>query len=203
MFAFFPCFQSGNNFLHQRLIRIDLFPCIDRFLFSNPINSNTTGVDMTYQTSPTWAAARAAYGDDTEMYSNVRGILHLYAKWIMDTNSTGINILYDPGDAAVTNSLGETVTTVPIDPHMYGFEGTATAREAPPNYSDLYTFKYWEAVKKDGTTIHFYPGDPIPLADLTPSETVMDDNGELLPETVTLRAVYDLTGDENRVTTIT
>ena len=175
----------------------------NRFLFTNPVNSSTSGVDMTYQTSPAWAAARAAYGDDDEEYENVRGILHLYAKWIPDTNSTGINIIYDAGDAALYDSLGGLLTAVPVDTHMYGLNGTATGREAPSNYNDLYTFKYWEATKEDGTKIIVYPGDPIELADLTFSDPVYDENGDLLRKTVTLRAVYDQTGDSSRITHIT
>ena len=175
----------------------------NRFLFSNPVNSSTPGVDMTYQTSPAWAAARAAYGDDDEEHENVRGILHLYAKWIPDPNSIGINVVYDAGDAALYDSLGGLVTTVPVDTHMYGFDGTATGRESPSNYNDLYTFKYWEATKEDGTKVTIYPGDPINLADLTFSDPVYDENGDLLRKTVTLRAVYDQTGDPSRITHIT
>ena len=175
----------------------------NRFLFSNPVNSSTPGVDMTYQTSPAWAAARAAYGDDDEEHENVRGILHLYAKWIPDPNSIGINVVYDAGDAALYDSLGGLVTTVPVDTHMYGFDGTATGRESPSNYNDLYTFKYWEATKEDGTKVTIYPGDPIDLADLTFSDPVYDENGDLLRKTVTLRAVYDQTGDPSRITHIT
>ena len=175
----------------------------NRFLFSNPVNASTPGVDMTYQTSPAWAAARAAYGDDDEEHENVRGILHLYAKWIPDTDSTGINVVYDAGDAALYDSLGSLLTTVPIDTHMYGFDGTATGRESPSNYNDLYTFKYWEATKEDGTKVTIYPGDPVELAELTYSDPVYDENGDLLRKTVTLRAVYDQTGDPSRITHIT
>jgi len=176
----------------------------NRFLFSDPVNSNTTDVDMTYHSSPEWAAARAAYGDDAPSRDNVRGILHLYAKWIPDPNSTGINVVYDAGDAALVDSLGNPTTTVPIDAHMYAFDGLATGREAPSNYNDLYTFKYWEATKSDGTTVTVYPGDPVALADLTFTDPVYDEDGvTLLRKTVTLRAVYDLTGDPARITHIT
>ena len=176
----------------------------NRFLFTNPVGDDTSDVAWDYQTSNRWAAERAAYGDDTENYENVRGILHLYAKWIPDPNSMGINVVYDPGDAAIYDSIGTLLTTVPIDPHMYDFDGTSIAREAPSNYSDLYTFKYWEATTEDGETVHFYPGDPVNLAELTATETVTDDiTGEVIRKTVTLRAVYELTGDPNRQTTIT
>ena len=48
-----------------------------------------------------------------------------------------------------------------------------------------------------------YPGDPINLEDLTFSDPVYDENGDLLRKTVTLRAVYDQTGDPSRITHIT
>ena len=176
----------------------------NRFLFSSPVNSETPGVDMSYHTSPTWAAARAAYGDEGEAYENVRGILHLYAKWIPDPNSKGVNIIYDPGEAAIVDSLGNALTTVPIDTHMYGFDGTSTARETPSNYNDLFTFKFWQATKKDGTTVNIYPGDPVELAHMALTDPIYDESGqELLRGTVILRAIYDMTGDPSRITHIT
>ena len=175
----------------------------NRFLFTNPVNRSVAGMDMTYQSSPSWAAARAAYGDDDEDHDNVRGILHLYAKWRLDTDTTGINILYDPGDAAIYNSLDELLTTVPVDTHMYQADVNATTREAPSNYNDLYTFLYWEARTIDGAVLHFNSGDPIPLADLEYSNEVYNDQDEIIRRTVTLTAIYELTGDPSRTTTIT
>lgn len=176
----------------------------NRFLFTSPINDDTPDVSWDYQDSARWAAARAAYGDDAENYDNVRGILHLYAKWIPDTDTRGINVEYDPGDAAIYDSLGNLLTTVPIDTHMYGFDGTSTTREAPSNYSDMYTFKYWEAKLNNGSTKIFYPSDPISLEELMPTDTIYDETGEeVLRQTVTLRAVYDMTGDPTRQTEIT
>ena len=173
----------------------------NRFLFSDPINDDVD-VDWTYQ-EDAWRATRIAYGDDDESHRNVRGILHLYAKWIMDTDSTGINVVYDPGDAAVYDSLGNLLTDVPVDARMYTFDGTATAREAPSNYSDLYSFVYWEATLRDGTTAEIHSGSPITLADLKPVDPVYDEANEILRYTVVLRAVYDLVGDPARQTTIT
>lgn len=174
----------------------------NRFLFSEPINDGIPNIDWTYQDDH-WRATRIAYGDDDESHSNVRGILHLYAKWIPDLNSKGINVVYDPGDAVVYDSLGNPLTTVPVDPHMYAFDGTATAREAPSNYSDLYTFQYWEATTKDGTIVQFHSGEPINLSLLRPEDIILDDNDEELRHSVVLRAVYELTGDPERQTTIT
>ncbi len=173
------------------------------FKFSSPINDLTSDVRWDYQTNPTYAAQRELYGDNTENYENVRGILHLYAKWIPDTSSQGINVVYDPGAASIYDSMGNPLTSVPIDPHMYGFDGTATTREAPSNYSDLYTFKYWEATLADGTTKIFHPSDPITLSELKAEDPILDENGEELRHTVYLRAVYDMTGDPNRQTHIT
>ena len=177
----------------------------NRFLFSNPVNSQTTGVDTTYGTADNWAAARAAYGDDDENYDNVRNILHLYAKWILDPDTSGYNVVYDAGDAALRDDLGNLLTTVPIDTRMYAFgEGaTASAKEAPFNYNELYSFAYWEATKEDGTTIQIYPSDPIPLSELQASETINDEvTGEVFRKTITLRAVYT-TEAGDRLTHIT
>ena len=177
----------------------------NRFLFSNPVNSQTTGVDTTYGTADHWAAAREAYGDDNEDNDNVRNILHLYAKWILDPDTSGYNIVYDAGDAALRDDLGNLLTTVPIDTHMYAFgeDATPSAREAPSNYNELYSFVYWEATKEDGTTIQLYPGDPIPLSELQASETITDEvTGEVFRKTITLRAVYT-TEAGDRITHIT
>ena len=177
----------------------------NRFLFSSPVNSQTTGVDTTYGTADYWSAARAAYGDDGADYDNVRNILHLYAKWALDPDTSGYNIVYDAGDAALRDDLGNLLTTVPIDTHMYAFgeETTPSTREAPSNYNELYSFAYWEATREDGTTTQLYPGDPIPLSELQASETVTDEvTGEVFRKTITLRAVYT-TEAGDRITHIT
>ncbi len=177
----------------------------NRFLFSNPVNSQTVGVDTTYGSADHWSAAREAYGDDGEAYENVRNILHLYAKWILDPDTSGYNIVYDAGDAALRDDLGNLLTTVPIDTHMYAFgeESTPSTREAPSNYNELYSFAYWEAIKEDGTTIQLYPGDPIPLSELQASETITDEvTGEAIRKIITLRAVYT-TEAGDRITHIT
>ena len=173
------------------------------FLFSTPVTDRTTDMDMTYRTAK-WAAARAAYGDDDEAHENVRGILHLYARWTQDYTTSGINVIYDPGDAAIQNALGEMLTTVPIDTYLYPMaDGIAVTREAPSNYSDLYTFKCWQATLTDGTTKTYNPSDNIRLDDLLASDTFMTEEGVLLRKTVTLTAVYELTGDTSRLTHIT
>ncbi len=176
-----------------------------RFLFTNPVNANTRGMDMTYQTGANWAAVRAAYGDDAPDRDNVRGILHLYAKWIPDPNSQGYNVIYDAGDAALRDDLGNLLTTVPIDTTMYAFSDSATAiaREAPANYNDLYTFSHWEATTEDGRTLVIQPSENIPLSQLTAVETVIDEaTGEPLRKTVKLTAIYT-TAAEGRLTHIT
>ena len=177
----------------------------NRYLFSNPVNSQTAGVDTTYGTAEHWSAARAAYGDDGEEYDNVRNILHLYAKWILDPDTSGYNIVYDAGDAALRDDLGNLLTTVPIDTHMYAFgeDATPSAREAPSNYNELYSFAYWEATKEDGTTIQLYPGDPITLSEMQASDTITDEvTGDVFRKTITLRAVYT-TEAGDRITHIT
>ena len=174
-----------------------------RFLFSNPITDETDDIAWDYQ-EDRWTAARVAYGDDDESHDNVRGILHLYAKWIPDTSSQGVIIEYEPGDAAVYDSLGDLQTQVPVDPSMHAFPDTPRALPAPSNYNDLYEFQYWEATLEDGNTIRIYPGDAIRLNALKQYDVVMDDTGENVQRyTVKLRAIYDMTGDPARKTTIT
>lgn len=174
----------------------------NRFLFSTPINDDIEDVEWDYQ-EDRWRAARIAYGDDSENYQNVRGILHLYAKWIPDTSSRGINVIYDPGDAVLYDSLGNLLTSVPVDPAMHAYENKPSAREAPTNYSDLYSFSYWKAIKENGEEIFIHPGEQIPLDELQAYEIVKDDNGDELHHSVVLTAVYTLIGDPNRKTTIT
>ena len=174
-----------------------------RFLFSNPITDETDDIAWDYQ-EDRWTAARVAYGDDDESHDNVRGILHLYAKWIPDTSSQGVIIEYEPGEAAVYDSLGDLQTQVPVDPSMHAFTDTPRALPAPSNYNDLYEFQYWEATLEDGNTIRIYPGDAIQLNQLKQYDVVMDDTGENVQRyTVKLRAIYDMTGDPARKTTIT
>ena len=162
-------------------------------------------MDMTYQTSPAWASTRAAYGDDDEDHENVRGILHLYAKWILDPDSSGYNVVYDAGDAAIRDDLGNLLTTVPVDTSMYAFSDNATAitREAPSNYNDLYQFSYWEATLLNGTKIQLQPGDSIPLTEIAAVEIMYDEStGEVVRKTIKLTAIYTTTAGD-RITHIT
>lgn len=176
----------------------------NRFLFSNPVNDDEeVGVDWTYQDLDKWKATRIAYGDNDEAHKNVRGILHLYAKWISDPDARGVNIVYEPGDAVVYDSLGDPVTTVPVDVRMYDFSAEPPAQGAPNNYSDMYKFRCWQATKADGTTVDIYPGNEIDLDQLAQTDPVLDSSGEVISYTVVLRAVYDLVGDTNRQTRIT
>ena len=113
--------------------------------------------------------------------------------------------MYDAGDAALRDDLGNLLTTVPIDTRMYAFgeDIKPSTKEAPVNYNELYSFAYWEATKEDGTTIQLYPGNPIPLSELQASETVTDEiTGEVFRKTITLRAVYT-TEAGDRLTHIT
>ena len=119
----------------------------NRFLFSSPVNASTDGVDMTYQTASKWASARTDYGDDDEEHENVRGIIHLYAKWIVNTSEKGINIVYDAGEAGNYDESGTLKTEVPVDPRLYQEGSDVLAGAAPSNYSELYEFLYNGTVK--------------------------------------------------------
>ena len=177
----------------------------DKFLFSTPINSSVEGVDMTYQTASKWAAARTEYGDDTEAYENVRGILVLYAHWLVDTSVKGTNVQYDPGEAAVYDALGSLETTVPIDSNFYQENATVVVQSAPSGYSDLYNFLYWEAIDQDGNVVSdpLHPGATFNDNNITPYETV-EANGEVIRKTIMLRAKYERSDEaQARYTTIT
>jgi len=180
----------------------------NKFLFSSPLNANTEGVDMTYHTASKWASARADYGDDDEDHANVRGIIHLYAKWILDTSEKGINIVYDAGEAGISDESGTVTTEVPIDPRLYQEGSDVIAGASPTNYSELYEFLYWVAVDDEGNEIKspLYAGATFNLNDINKyySVTTDPDSGEELIKTVMLRAKYRRLDDtEGRFTTIT
>ena len=190
----------------------------NKFLFSTPVNSSTEGVDMTYQTSSRWAAARESYGDNSEQNSNVRGILVLYAKWIVNTSEKGVNVIYDAGDAALYDGMNNLTTTVPIDPRLYQDGSDVIVGAAPNNYSDLYYFDYWEIVDSDGNVVtitdssgnsisSFAPGTSFNVDKITNDNAfalTYDENDEVVIKTIKLRAHYTKSEDAAaRFTTIT
>ena len=110
---------------------------------------------MTYWWAPLWASTRHNYHDDDgeESHEAVHGVLQIYARWILDKSKTGVQIIYDAGEAALTDPSGNLQTVVPIDTVFYAESDTFTVREAPTNYSELYSFLTWEVVKEDGTVV--------------------------------------------------
>ena len=177
----------------------------NKFLFSTPVNSSVEGVDMTYQTAAKWATARTEYGDDTEAYENVRGILVLYAHWVVDTSVKGTNVQYDPGEAALYDPMGSLETTVPVDPNFYQDGAEVVVQAAPSGYSDLYNFLYWEAIDQDGNVVQtsLHPGAHFNVDDIEPYETT-EANGEVVRKTIMLRAKYEKSDEaQARFTTIT
>ena len=190
------------------------FPTNARWMFSTPVRSGTDGVDSTYQTSPRWASTRESYGDNTEEHSNVRGVLVLYARWLVNTSEKGVNIVYDPGAAAVYDGLGNSMTTVPVDPRLYQDGSDVVVGAAPSGYSDLYHFDYWEIVDSDGHAIEvdgvasFYTGTTFNVGKIAPEdafEVVYDDeDGSVILKTIKLRAHYTKSAEaEARYTAIT
>lgn len=185
----------------------------NRWMFSTPVNSNTEGVDMTYQTAARWASARESYGDNTEQYSNVRGILVLYAKWIINTNEKGVNIVYDPGIAALYDGMGYLSTTIPIDPRLYQNGSDIVVGAAPNDYSELYYFDYWEVVDSSGNVVtvngvsSFSPGTTFNVNNVSDQDAykiTRDENGDVLIKTIKLRAHYTRSEEAAaRYTTIT
>lgn len=185
----------------------------NRWMFSTPVNSNTEGVDMTYQTAARWASTRESYGDNTEQYSNVRGILVLYAKWIVNTNEKGVNIVYDPGTAALYDGMGYLSTTIPIDPRLYQNGSDIVVGAAPNDYSELYYFDYWEVVDSSGNVVtvngvsSFSPGTTFNVDNVRDEDAyaiTRDKNGDVLIKTIKLRAHYTRSEEAAaRYTTIT
>ena len=120
------------------------------FYFDNtPMESSVPGMDMTYWWSPQWASTRHGYEDDDgdPRHEAVHGIMKIYARWIIDRSKTGVQIIYDPGDAALTDPSGNALTTVPVDYVFYAESDYFTVREQPSNYDDLYQFEKWEVVE--------------------------------------------------------
>lgn len=187
----------------------------NKWIFSTPVNATVEGVDMTYHTSPKWASARVAYGDDDEEHSNVRGIIQLYAKWIVDTSKKGINVEYDPGDAGLYDTNGTSLTTVPIDPQLYQEGSDVIVGPAPSGYNELYHFLYWEAIDSEGNVLEvtdrdgnritqLSPGTAFNVDGVTPYSHTEDEDGNPVLKTIRLRAKYVKNEDvDGRYTTIT
>lgn len=182
----------------------------NKYTFGSPVNTNTTGVDKTYQTAARWAATRENYGDNAEKYENVRGVLVLYAKWTQDTEQSGVNIVYDAGAAALYDGMGYVSTTVPVDPRLYPDGSVVTVGVAPSNYSPLYVFDYWEIVDSDGNVVtvtnaqgaqidHFEPGFTFNIDWVSDDDayelTYVEGTDQLLIKTIRLRAHYTKNSD--------
>lgn len=180
----------------------------NKFIFTTPVTSATEGVDMTYQTSSRWASIRNSYGDNTEQYSNVRGIITLYAKWNIDTEHKGYDILYDAGEAGIHDGLGNLTTKVPVDPRLYQKGADVITGAAPENYSELYEFQYWQIVNENGEAVGepLHTGTHFTITEQTPvfSKTTDPDSGEPLVQTIKLKAIYTKSEEAAaRFTTIT
>ena len=187
----------------------------NKWIFSTPVNATVEGVDMTYHTAPKWASTRVAYGDDDEEHDNVRGIVQLYAKWIVDTSQKGINVEYDPGEAGIYDTNGTLITTVPIDPQIYQEGSNVIVGSAPSGYNELYHFQYWEAIDSEGNVLEVTdkngnkitqlpPGTTFDVDGVTPYSQTEDEDGNPVLKTIRLRAKYVKDTDvDGRYTTIT
>ena len=187
----------------------------NKWIFSTPVNATVEGVDMTYHTASKWAAARVTYGDDDEEHDNVRGIIQLYAKWIVDTSQKGINVEYDPGEAGIYDTNGTLITTVPVDPQLYQDGSDVVVGSAPTGYNELYHFQYWEAIDGEGNVLEvrdkngnritqLSPGTTFNVDGVTPYSQTVDEDGNPVLKTIRLRAKYVKDTDvDERYTTIT
>ncbi len=192
----------------------------NRFIFSTPVISGIRGVYSDYQTATRWNAARILYHDDDEAHANVRNIITLYAKWVIDTNARGIKVLYDAGDAAVYDTTGTLTTSIPVDSHLYqrNQNEVAVVAAPPTGYSDKYVFDYWVAVDADGNQVTMYDNEGNPISqlqtgtvfavDLTEDayfeKTTNPNNpADTLLRIIKLKAQYHLSDQANKYTTIT
>ena len=165
-----------------------------------PVTKDTNGVDMNYQTTADWT--NNTYGDNDGEHENVKGILKLYAKWVLNLNENNFYIEYEVEDGYRTSS-----TTIPVDPMAYVRDGTnlhTTVAEAPTNYQDGFLFKNWTLVNTDGSlsSVEKLPSDGWDIdTSYIRTRTETDDAGN--SQTfyyITFRAVFDV--DENNKATM-
>ena len=189
----------------------------NRFLFSTPVSSSVTGVHTDYQTATKWTSSRVSYHDDDESHANVRNILVLYAKWIVDTNVKGIKVIYDAGEAARHDSMGSLITEIPVDSRLYQPDSLAVVGAPPDNYNELFIFDYWEAVDADGNVVTMMDNEGNPITQLQTgtvfsvnlqnneyfAQTVNSETGEPILSTIKLRAKYHLSDQSKSYTHIT
>ena len=180
----------------------------NKFIFTTPVRSDTTGVDPTYQTAAKWEATRASYGDNTAKNENVRNILILYAKWILNTSEKGVNVIYDAGEGALYDGLGNLTTQVPVDHVLYQTGSDIMVSMAPTGYNtDLFDFKYLEAIDSNGNVLKtsLYPGSTFNESEVEAyAETRVPETDEVILKIMKLRAVYDRKQEAaDRYTTIT
>ena len=184
------------------------------FRFETPVTPGLPGVETDYQTSSRWAATRILYGDDDEGHANVRNIMHLYAKWVPDTNVNGIKVIYDIGEAGVYDSMGGLLSTVPVDSLLYQPGSQAIVGAPPEDYNELYVFDYWVVVDEEGNEIELRDneGNLIRLKHNTVFSVDLEDNQyfsitynqarEPLLRTIKLRAKYHPSDQASLYTTI-
>gem|GEM_PF-3767756 len=166
-----------------------------------PINVDTDGVNMNYQTSEDWTR----YGDNDGQHQTVRGILKFYARWQLDLKEGVVYFLYEVEDGyCVVDGAGNSQTVVPVDSTGYDLGATLQIAEAPTGYISGVDFSKWMVLNSSGgaTSVTYSPGDTITLveaewADKIAVKTVTDGDGHVgTMKYVRLRAQFTSQGDK-------
>ncbi len=149
--------------------------------FETNVDKNVPAVNMDYQSSEDWDN----YGDNDGKHENVRGILKLYAKWVLDVDENSVYVEYDVDETFVTyDADGNLQTVIPIDDTKYVLTDagiTFQVGRAPVKYTNGFDFDKWVLLNSDGSESEktFYPGNmalQIPSAFIQ-EETIRDDAG--------------------------
>ena len=173
--------------------------------FGTEVSKEVAAVDMTYQQSADWEK----YGDNDGAHDNVRGILKLYAKWVLDVDENSIYIEYDVDDEYRTyDSAGNLQTTIPVDTNAYVVPETgsvnANIAEAPTEYADGFEFAQWRLLNPDGSASYktFKPGDAWEIdPEYVEERTITDDEGNTATIKV-IRIKAEFSVDENNKATM-
>ena len=180
--------------------------------FETPITREVPAVNMDYQTSDDWN--NNTYLDNPDgngkVRDEVKGILKLYAKWVLDVDLNKVYIEYDVDDTyRVYDALGNLQTVIPIDSTAYekDVDGSVHAHvaPAPSNYQDGFEFTNWVLLNADGSesNITKLAGEAF-VADSSYIEerTLTDEFGNTATiKVIRFKAAFQI--DQNKATTVT
>lgn len=174
--------------------------------FPVPIDKDTPGVDMAYQSGEDWTK----YGDNDGSHDNVRGILKLYAKWELDVDESSVYVEYHVDDVYRTyDTAGMLQTTIPVDDNKYALTNnnvTFQVAEAPTEYTSGFEFYRWVLLNPDGSESDRMYNQADTALEIPSSfiyeETVTDDLGHTATiKKIRLKAKFNI--ETEKVTTVT